>query len=575
MKMTSSALFGLLALLPYAVVSDEHLQFQGLRTPPSEQEEIKQVGTNDAYATAEDACAFEAQTVCACGSTLPNMFPDFMEFTFDMIDPTPMIIIDNLFQSMLPDIISTELNDENQELNGFSSQPHHRRLEEVNAATEPKYLFGCPHIHSCLLQANEQQGQVISQAQEFSDGFFFTSSSMSLLTDQCSHALTGLKILLSEKSVTEEVERSLYEHEHENQELQFMPFSISVMELEPMLSSSAYVVASNTLTTDDDMMVMMVDFLWFLTSILLLCTVLCTLVTKSGGRSRRKEGQSKSERRKLKRSILQQIYADPNLKKQIEAKMGESIGDIPPFPVSSQKGFAKRQLKKRTRRVVMLLVLFTLPFVLLDSQSVKGDDSCCYAALFMVSFVMVLILARAYHRAQYMMNAIENDDCTCCCCGGSASDVENGTVSLTQECCGCCQGTGVCPPACQLCCTDENGNCDDCCGCCGQDKVACVCVDTSNSGTYRAPRLDAAPAVVEGDCCCCNASRDANPELLTVEQIGCLCCGGTGECCDDKGCCCTDDKCCDDTGSCCEPQKEVAFKSSTRIIIDGESIIVV
>jgi len=322
------------------------------------------------------------------------------------------------------------------------------------------------------------------------------------------------------------------------------------------------------------MMVMMVDFLWFLTSLLLLSTVLCPLVLKSCGRSGGKGNQNRSKRRKLKRSILQQIYADPNLKKQIEAKMGESIGDVPPFPVSSKQGFAKRQIKKRARRVLMLLLLFTWPFILLDSQSVRGDDSCCYAALFMLSFVTVLILTRAYHRAQFMMSAIENDDCTCCCCGGSASDVENGTVSLTQECCGCCQGTGVCPPACQLCCTDENGNCDDCCGCCGQDKVECVCVDTSNNGTYRAPRLDAAPAV-EGDCCCCNASRNANPESLTVEQIGCLCCGGTGECSEDKGCCCVDDDCCDDTGSCCESQKEVVYKSSTRIIMDGEPIIVV
>jgi hypothetical protein len=536
MKMTSSALLGLLALLPYDVVSDEHFQFQGLRMPLLEVEkQMKQVGTNDAYATAEDACEWEAQTVCACGSSLPPFLPDFMDFTFNMIDPTPMIIIDNLFQSMLPDVISIELNDENQELNGFSSQPHHRRLEKVNAAAEPKYLYDCPHIHSCLLQANEQQGQVISQAQEFSDGFFFTSSSMSLLSDQCSSALTGLKKSPPPKSATDEVERSLYQQE--NQEPQFTQMSLEPLDhlslepldhlsLEPMLASSTYVASSNGLITDDDMMVMMVDFLWYLTNLLLLCTVLCTLVLKSCGRSGRKGNQNSSERRKLKRSILQQIYADPNLKKQIEAKMGESIGDVPPFPVSSQQGFAKRQIKKRTRRVLMLLLLFTLPFILLDSQSVRGDDSCCYAALFMVSFVMVLILTRAYYRAQFMMSAIENDDCTCCCCGGSTSDVENGTVSLTQECCGCCQGTGVCPPACQLCCTDENGNCDDCCGCCGEDEVESVCVDTSNNGTYRAPRLDAAPAVEEGDCCC-------------------------------------------------EPQKGVVYKSSTRIIIDGEPIIVV
>jgi len=504
MKMTPSASLGLLALLPYAVVSDK--QFGGLM-PPLEQEHMKNLQISDPYTTAEKACAWEAQTVCDCGSTLPAFLPDFMEFSFDMIDPTPLIIIDNLFQSVFPEIFNDE--DENQELNGFSSQSRHRRLEEVNNA-EPKYLYDCPHIHSCLLQANEQQGQVVSYAQEFSDGFFFSSSSMNLLSNECSLALTGLK-----QSPSHDVERSLYDHE--NEELHFMPISISIME--PMLASSSSARSIEQSYNNEDMMVMMVDFLSFSTILLLLFMFLITLVRKSCCRSGGRGGQSSSESRKLKRSILQQIYSDPSLKKQIEAKIGESIGDVPPFPVSLQQGFAKKQLKTRTKRLLMLLVLFSMPFIFLDSESVKGDDSCCYFTMFMVSFVMIFFLARAYRRAQFMMYSIKNDDCTCCCCGGSTTNVENGTVSKSQECCECCQGTGVCPPACQLCCTEENGDCDDCCGCCAEDDVESASIDTSKHGDYRAPLLEG-------------------------------------------------------TGSSCEPQKDVV-KSSTIMIIDGEPMTVV
>jgi len=570
MKMTFSAV-GLLVLLPHAAANEF---LEGFLSPQLEQKHrLEQVQsttttTNDVYATAEEACLFDAQSVCVQGSTLPLFLPDFVDFTFNMIDPTPMIALDNLFQSLLPHIIAIDLNDENQELNGFSSQPHHRRLEEMHAvaaAAEPKYLYDCPRVHTCLLQANEQQGQVMTQAQELSNGFLYSSSSMSLLSNKCSRALSGLK--QPNKSTADNIERSLYHHQNQEPHLIIM---------EPMLAGEL-VQSSNSLNTDGGMMVMMVDFLWFLTAVLLTCMVLCTLVSNRNLRSARRGGQNRSERRKLKRSILQQVYSDPKLKKQVEAAMGESIGDIPPFPVSSHRAFTKRQLKRRTRRVLTALIFFIMPFIVLDSKLVEGDDSCCYVALFMLSFVMVVVLARAYHRAQMMMHKIEDNDCTCCCCGGSATDVENGTVSQDQECCACCQGTGVCPPACQLCCTDENGNCDNCCGCCGKDKVECICVDPSNNGTYRAPRLDA-PAVKDGDCCCCNASPDADPESLTVEQIGCLCCGGCGECSKECNTCCASDcdkDCCDNTGSCCEPKNEGTFKSSTREIIDGELMMVV
>jgi hypothetical protein len=236
-------------------------------------------------------------------------------------------------------------------------------------------------------------------------------------------------------------------------------------------------------------------------------------------------------RRRLKQKILLAVYSNPAIRKQVEAELGESVGDVPPLPYHVMRLITAggNDLKRRLRCVrrihaVFLACLMTLVFV----------------APFWVLPICILVTLVRVAQLACVNSELEADDCSCCCCAASPGMARAGMLTKEQACCSCCKGTGICSQKCQSCCGDA-GCCTCCCSSCCDGK--CCCAPSQMK-------------VVTDDCtcCCCGASPSmANAGLLTDEQACCGCCKGTGKCsaacasccgngcdCNGKDCCCCD-----------------------------------
>lgn len=233
---------------------------------------------------------------------------------------------------------------------------------------------------------------------------------------------------------------------------------------------------------------------------------------------RRKDIRAK---RRLTREILQAIYSKPYLKKAVEKELGgASVGHVPPLPtpVLWRMGLLGHKLKDafRTYRVIRLTFVMVV------------------ATCFVVAPLSTLPFVVGYGTFVFVTALVgpkPPEICVCCCCHASTQDAEDGTLTVEQECCNCCMGTGVCSVDCASCCTPtadaETGGC-----CCTSgDKLDGCC----------------------GDGCCCCKSSD------TLEG----CCG--------EGCCCCkpDDKaegCCPADGACGMKKEE---KPSNLVVYEG------
>eukprot|EP00980_Cylindrotheca_fusiformis_P011600 scaffold2744_cov136-Cylindrotheca_fusiformis.AAC.17 len=220
--------------------------------------------------------------------------------------------------------------------------------------------------------------------------------------------------------------------------------------------------------------------------------------------------------------IIQTVYSNPKIKNQVEAEMGESIGDI--APRVGARGGRKNNKALSNILIFGLLYIFFPPFAI---AAVLGYLLHC----------VVKVLFFPVEKSE--------DECQCCCCGATPSIAAAGGLSEAQECCNCCKGTGACSIACKSCCGDGTNGCSCCC--CGGDGCCCP---------------NKASIVVKDDCtcCCCGATpSQAKDGTLTAEQECCNCCKGTGKCsdacaaCCGQCCCCGGNGCCCCAGCCCAP----------------------
>jgi len=239
--------------------------------------------------------------------------------------------------------------------------------------------------------------------------------------------------------------------------------------------------------------------------------------------------RSQHKMRLMRRRILQAVYSNPAVKRQVEEELGEPLGKVPPLPhhVLRMARAGGKDFKRRLRcmkRIHMLyfIALFTLVCV---------DPFWVLPVCILASLVRVVLLCLSPTR--YV-----DEDCECCCCGASAEAAKAGLLTEAQMCCDCCKGTGVCAPSCASCCACS------CCGCC---DGSCNCLEKKIED--------------ECSCCCCGASAEAaKAGLLTEAQMCCDCCKGTGvcapsctSCCACSCCGCTDGSC-----SCCVSEKKGA-----------------
>lgn len=280
-----------------------------------------------------------------------------------------------------------------------------------------------------------------------------------------------------------------------------------------------------------------------------------------------RRGAQIRQTRRLKRRILTAVYSQPALKAAIETELGESIGTVPPLRWRALMKFGLhgreyRAWSKIARRVWLATVM-------------------CSAALLVVAPTLFLPLCVTMAAALFWCAISTRSPvrvCACCCCGASTEDVKNGTLTQDQECCGCCQGTGVCAPSCASCCgndddTDDKGCC--CCSCCGGAGCCCCCSSGSGKSTSggccgccssccssSSPKNDGGAAVSGGGCCgggggdgccCCgggSTSGSCSCSTKKKKTKACSCCGGSGCCCcSGVACCVTDCKCCSGTES--------------------------
>jgi hypothetical protein len=238
--------------------------------------------------------------------------------------------------------------------------------------------------------------------------------------------------------------------------------------------------------------------------------VLCILLVLLA----RKYRSGRVERR-LRTRILQAVYSNPTLKRQIEKELGESVGSVPPLPyhvlmvMSTGSKDLKRHLlcMKRTRMVLFMVrfsIILTLVFV---------------APFWVLPICISLSMLRI---VQICLFPVHQSECECCCCGASTTGAASGNLTELQECCKCCKGTGVCAPSCASCCGP-----DSCC-CCGCCDGSCCC----NKSTKAKARDDCT-------CCCCGATAEqARAGTLTDVQVCCNCCKGTGTCDPSCASCC-------------------------------------
>lgn len=240
-------------------------------------------------------------------------------------------------------------------------------------------------------------------------------------------------------------------------------------------------------------------------------------------------------RRRLKQKIILAVYSNPAIRKQVEAELGESVGDVPPLPYHVMRLISAggNDLKRRLRCVRRVHAIF-----------LAGLMTLVFVAPFWVLPICILVTLLRVAQVAFVNHELEAEDCTCCCCAASPGMAEAGLLSKEQACCNCCKGTGICSPKCAKCC-GTGGCCSCCCSSCCSGKCCCG----PSQMKY-----------VEDDCtcCCCGATASmAKAGLLTEEQACCNCCKGTGKCsaacssCCDNGCDCNGKDCC-----CCDGDKK-------------------
>jgi hypothetical protein len=247
--------------------------------------------------------------------------------------------------------------------------------------------------------------------------------------------------------------------------------------------------------------------------IVTLCVLLCQLVRKL---------RSQGSKRALRLRILQAVFSNPEIKRQVEDDLGQSVGNVPPVSLYALRlmGSGGRDLQRALRcmRRVHKLVFASLMVLVV-------------VAPFWV--LPICILISIFRVVELCRIPTQGDpECECCCCGANTSDAKKGNLTQEQECCGCCKGSGVCAPSCADCCGPKNccGCCCSSCGCCEGDCDCC-------SNGVKAPD--------DCTCCCCGATAaQARDGTLTEEQACCGCCKGTGTCSDACASCCGKGGCC-------------------------------
>ena len=225
--------------------------------------------------------------------------------------------------------------------------------------------------------------------------------------------------------------------------------------------------------------------------------------------------RSQRPKRQLRLRILQAVYSNPAIKRQVEDDLGQSVGSVPPVSryalrLMSSGGKDLKQALRFMKRVHMMIFALLLILVV-------------FAPFWVLPICISISVFRVVELCLYPSQAGDGE-CECCCCGASTSDAKKGLLTPEQECCSCCKGSGVCAPSCATCCGDKSCCCASC-GCCG-GGCNCCCKDSIQ--------------VVNGcTCCCCGASpSQARDGTLTDVQACCNCCKGTGKCCDACANCC-------------------------------------
>jgi len=248
---------------------------------------------------------------------------------------------------------------------------------------------------------------------------------------------------------------------------------------------------------------------------------LCVLLLQLARRMR-----SQRSKRHLRMRILQAVYNNDEIKRQVEDDLGHSVGNVPPLPLHAlsligRGGDDLKQALRCMRRVhmVILVVMLVLIFV---------------APFWVLPFCIVVSIVRVAELCLLPNNTVESE-CACCCCGATSGNADY-VLMQDDECCACCKGTGVCSPSCADCCGPKSldNSCET--RCCSKGMVVQDCT-----------------------CCCCGASpSQARDGTLTVEQACCNCCQGTGVCCAECASCCGNGGCCSNkkgtsetSGDCC------------------------
>jgi hypothetical protein len=234
--------------------------------------------------------------------------------------------------------------------------------------------------------------------------------------------------------------------------------------------------------------------------------------------------RSQRSKRHLRMRILQAVYNNHEIKRQVEDDLGHSVGNDPPLSLHALSliGRGGEDLKDALRcmkrvHMVMLVVMVVLILV---------------APFWVLPFCIVVSIVRVVELCLLPNNTVESE-CACCCCGATSGNADY-VLLQDDECCACCKGTGVCSPSCADCCGPKSldNSCET--RCCSKGMVTQEC-----------------------NCCCCGASpSQARDGTLTVEQCCCNCCKGTGVCCAACAACCGKGGCCSSKEGTCETSND-------------------
>lgn len=163
--------------------------------------------------------------------------------------------------------------------------------------------------------------------------------------------------------------------------------------------------------------------------------------------NKKNEDHRTPEMRRLKRSILQEVYANPELKAMVQSKIDQEMGDEPPIPCEHRESGDETESTESCCRCVdtciMSLPLFAL-CVLLCYTSVTNPD------LVMLIGGPVILLLAIYHACRLCLVPEEEEE----------EDQEHEV--------GICQNCGV--ETSSLC--GSCGSCVNCCACESSQEVS-------------------------------------------------------------------------------------------------------